>query len=208
MTVITEQLEGLLQAQSIALADEHLDKGRAAAARVVEEARERIARRQAREEESYAAQAQRLCRQIRQAAEIRAQTEQDRLRWMLVESVLAEVREGLRRVVEDDARYRQVLTRYLAEASVALPDGKLTAQVATHDLERLRPHWPAMIQAAAPGREVALEAIDAPITGGMRVVAADGRRRVDNTFEGRMARMEAQVRRTIMERLFAEAATS
>lgn len=205
MTLLTDQLEGLLQAQSIELADEHLDKGRASAERIRAETKARLERLECQEELRLGFEAQRACRQLMQAAEIRRDAEQDRLRWALAQSVLAELRERLKNIVEDDTRYREVLVRYLAEACAALPEGALRAQVTTRDLERLRPQWTALVTAAAPGREVGLEALDESgesVSGGLRVYLADGSRRVDNTFEGRMARMDEALLRVIMERLF------
>ncbi len=202
MSQHTEKLEGLLAAQAMALADQHLHKAREASNQVRQELQARLRKLEEGEEQRYQLEAERLCRQIIQASKLRMDSEHDRLRWALAQDVLAEVRKRLEQLTQDAPRYRQVLQGYLAEAAQAMPEGELVAELNPRDLDALRPNWAALASQAVPGRKVELAPLPDHATGGMRVRSADGRLRVDNTFEGRLARVQDEVLGVIMDKLF------
>lgn len=205
MSQHTEKLEGLLYAQAMNLAEQHLERGREAREQIGQELQARLQQLQVGEEQHYQREAERLCRQLLQSSKIRIDTELDRLRWALVQGVLADVRKRLETIPENPARYRKVLEGYLAEAAAAMPQGELVAELRPHDIESLRPHWEAMTARAAPGRKVILASLAEPASGGMVVHGEDGRLRVNNTFEGRLARMQDEVLGSIMDQLFNQA---
>jgi V/A-type H+-transporting ATPase subunit E len=62
-----------------------------------------------------------------------------------------------------------------------------------------------MAARAAPGRKIALASLAEHASGGVMVRTAEGRTRVNNTFEGRLARMQEEVLGTIMDKLFKQA---
>ncbi len=197
-----EKLEGLLQAQAMNLADQHLQQGRQASEQIKRELQAKLQNIAEGEEQRYQLEATRLCRQLLQASKIRLDTDLDRLRWALVQDVLAEARTRLEKLAEETDRYHKVLQGYLAEAAQAMPEGDLVAEVNPRDLDRLRPHWDQLAGQAAPGRKVELAQLAGQASSGMMVRSADGRQRVDNTFEGRLNRMQDEVLGIIMDRLF------
>lgn len=201
MSQHTEKLEGLLQAQAMDLAERHLEKGRQTSDQIIEDMQARLRQLEEGEELRFQLEAEHLCRQVMQSARLRVDAELDRLRWTLTEGVLAEVRERLKKLVDDRERYRSVLGRYLSEASQAIPEGNLVAELSPRDMEWIRPEWDALVKQSASGRHVSLTALSNPISGGMLVSSEAGSQRIDNTFEGRLARMENELLATIMDRL-------
>ena len=202
MSQHTEKLEGLLYAQAMALADQHLHKAHEASEQIGQELQARLRKLEEGEEQRYQLEAERLCRQIIQAAKLRMDSEHDRLRWALTQDVLAEVRKRLEQLTQDTPRYHQVLQAYLAEAARALPEGDLVAELNPRDLDALRPQWGRIAAQAAPGRKVELAPLSEHATGGMLVRSTDGWLRVDNTFEGRLERLQVEVLDVIMDKLF------
>lgn len=204
MSQLTEKLEGLLQAQAMDLARKNLDAGQHAAQRIRNESKARLQSLLDGEEQRFQQEAARQCRQILQSARLRLDSEQDRMRWALAQDALSRVRAQLHAVVEDAPRYRSTLTRYIAEAASAIPDGKLVVEMRPHDIEALGEGWAALAAESAPGRTLALSPLKAHASGGVVVRNEAGTQRVDNTFEGRMARMENQLLDQIMDLLFTE----
>lgn len=202
MTQHTEKLEGLLYAQAMSLAEQHLQKGRQTSEQIKQELQAKLQQLEQGEELRYQLEAEQLCRQILQASKIRMDTELDRLRWALIQGVLADVRSRLEKLAENPDSYHPVLERYLAEAARVMPEGDLVAELSARDLEGLRTVWERMVEQAVPGRKVTLAPLASPASGGMVVRTGDGKLRVDNTFEGRLARMEDEVLGLIIDRLF------
>lgn len=202
MSQHTEKLEGLLQAQAMDLAERHLEKGRQTSDQILADMQARLRQIEEGEELRFQLEAEHLCRQIMQSAHLRIDAELGRLRWTLTQGVLAEARLRLGKVVDDKERYRSVLGRYLSEAANAIPEGNLVAEMNPRDMEWLRPDWDALVKQSAPRRQVSLMAMSGQISGGMRVSNEEGSRRIDNTFEGRLVRMENESLGAIMDALF------
>lgn len=198
----TEKLEGLLYAQAMALARQHRQKADEATQQIQRELEARLGKREEGEAQRYQLEAELRCRQLIQAARLRIDSEHDRLRWTLAQDVLHEVGKRLEALTRDTARYHGVLEGYLAEAARAMPEGDLVAELNPRDLEALHPVWHELVERVAPGRTLVLGALADHVTGGIRVRSADGRLRVDNTFEGRLERLHDAVLREIMDRLF------
>lgn len=202
MSQHSEKLEGLLTAQAMALADQHLRKAREASEQIEQELQAKLRKLEEGEAQRYQLEAERLCRQLLQATKLRIDSEHDRLRWALAQDALHEVRKRLEQLTQDAPRYHAILQGYLAEAAQVMPEGELVAELNPRDLDALRPHWHELAAQAAPGRKVELAPLTEHASGGMRVRSADGRLRVDNTFEGRLARLQDEVLGVIMDRLF------
>ncbi len=205
MTQHTEKLEGLLFAQAMNLAAQHLEKGRQTSEQIKHELQTKLQRLREGEEQSFQHEAEQLCRQIMQTSKIRLDTEMDRLHWALVQGVLADVRKRLEKIPDNPGRYHKVLENYLAEAASAIPEGDLVAELSPRDIEGLRPVWKDLAARAASGRKLELAPLAEHTIGGVMVRSGDGRVRVNNTFEGRLARMQDEVLSTIMDTLFQKA---
>lgn len=198
----SERLEGLLYAQAMNMAEEHMERGRQASEQIKRETQAGLQRLKEGEELRYQLEAEQLCRQILQTSKLRLDTELDRLRWAMVQDVLAEVRKRLNRLPQHPDRYHKILERFLAEAASAMPEGDLVAELDPRDIESLRGIWDSLVQRAAPGRKVSLVSLAEHTGGGMMVRTADGRLRVNNTFDGRLARMQDEMLGTIVDKLF------
>lgn len=204
MSELTSKLEGLLEAQAMGLAQQHLETGQHTALQIQQETEARLQRLQDGEEQRFQHEAEQRCRQLLQGAKLRMDAESDRVRWALAQDVLSEVRARLEKLPEDRQRYRAALAHYLAEAAAAIPGDDLVAELLPRDIEQFRADWDELAAQAAPGRRVTLTSSQGMSTGGMRVTDAAGNLRLDNTFEGRLARMEHTLLAGVMEILFAE----
>lgn len=202
MTQHTEKLEGLLYAQAMNLAEQHLERGRQASEQIRQELQARLQQLQEGEEQRFQHEAEQRCRQMLQTSKLRLDMEMDRLRWALVQGVLADVRKHLESLPENPEKYHLVLESYLAEAAAAIPEGDLVVELNPRDIERLKPVWSGLVARAASGRKVAVAPLSEHAIGGLAVRTEDGLVRVNNTFEGRLARMQDELLSTIMEKLF------
>jgi V/A-type H+-transporting ATPase subunit E len=115
------------------------------------------------------------------------------------------VRERLSQLGTDEASYLPLLRQLLNKAADAVP-GELIAQLNGRDRQRLAAGWEAFCREAVPGRRIALAEDVLEVSGGVMIYDATRNVRVDNTFEGRMERQQAELERVVMERLFASVA--
>jgi V/A-type H+-transporting ATPase subunit E len=202
MSQQTEKLEGLLYAEAMNLAQQHLEKGRQTSEQIGQELQGKLQQLEKGEGVRYQHESEQLYRQRVQAAKLKIDSELDRLRWALIQGVLADVRARLEKLVENPDQYHQVLAGYLAEAARVIPEGELIAELRPNDLDGIRPAWDRLIEQAAPGRKLTLAPLPVHASGGMMIRTEDGSLRVDNTFEGRLARMENEVLGLIKKKLF------
>jgi V/A-type H+-transporting ATPase subunit E len=140
-----------------------------------------------------------------QVAEARMAAELDRLRWALTEATLSGVQLAFRNLVGDEKRYSEVMEAWLANAAQALPAGDLIAEVRPADQPNLSRNWARIVERAAPGRKVELHVHSKLSEGGIRVLLANNRAQLDQTFEARRSRLADELAREAMERLFASA---
>ena len=197
-----ENLEQAIMARAQHLAREFQVKAERQRDHILRDAAEKLHNAEEREVLAAKAEAERLFRRVTQASELKLQGRLDRLRWELVQTVQGRLQERMLALRADRAGYREWLATMIAEAAELLPQGELTAEVNTEDLAWLAPEWPALVAAAAPGRDIRLA--DQPTwgSGGVRLRTTDNRAQVDNRFEGRMARLEAGIQRVILRQLF------
>lgn len=198
-----EDLESALMARAKALAEEYLVHARRTRDQILADATERLRLREDREILAAKAAAERLYRQRVQAAEIRFEEELDRFRWALVRRVMDALPARLEELAADETRYRPLLSRYLARAAKAIESEALAASLNERDLARYGGRWEAFCREAGVAKAVALARTPIACRGGVRVSSADGRIRIDDTFEGRLERMQEELQAVIMERLFA-----
>ena len=196
-------LEQALLARARDLVREHLEKAASERERILAEVAQRLRLREEREILAAKADAERAFRRRVQAAEIRMQGELDRLRWTLVQTVLGAVRAELVRVADDERVYLPVLAGYLRAAAGHVEGDALVADLNTRDRERFGARWDAFAAEVVPAKRVSLSAVAIAASGGVIVRTPDNQVRVDNTFEGRIDRLEETVHAAILERLFA-----
>jgi V/A-type H+-transporting ATPase subunit E len=196
-------LEQALLARARELVREHLEKAASERERILAEVAQRLRLREEREILAAKADAERAFRRRVQAAEIRMQGELDRLRWTLVQTVLGSVRAELARVADDEHLYLPVLAGYLRSAAECLDGSALVADLNMRDRERFASRWDALAAEAVPKKHLSLSPTAITASGGVIVRTPNNQVRVDNTFEGRIDRLEETVHAAILERLFA-----
>lgn len=198
-------LEEALLARARVLADEYRARGRESRQRILQEAHERLRQREEEETLRAKALAERIKRRRIQAGELKMRAELDRLCWTRMEAALAKARHQLARFSEDEARYLPVLRQFLEQAAKAIECDELVAQVNARDLKRLTARWEAWSN--IPAKRVHLSPQPIECTGGVMVQSRDERIRMDNTFEGRLERLQNKLYQTVLDQLFAAAQT-
>ncbi len=199
-------LERALLDRAKRLAEEYLDKAHDARERIIQDENERLQLREERETLAAEADGERLYRRRVQASELRLQAELDKLRWQLVVEVKETVRGRLAALAEADGpQYDQVIGTLLRQSAKAIPNGVLRVEMNARDLERYAPQWLALCAEWLPGREAELAESPLHIDGGILVRDAANRELVDNSFRGRMERLEEALNQVIIERLLVRA---
>jgi V/A-type H+-transporting ATPase subunit E len=194
-------LEAALAERANKLAGEHLAGGHQARERILAETQQRLLIEKEREVLVAKVRAERAYEQQIQAAELDLRAELDRLRRELSDAALAKLPARLAALTADEARYLPLLLDYLRESAQAIERDDLVAQFNARDLPRLQQDWARYAREAAPGKRLALSPQPLDCIGGVLVSSADHDIRIDNTFEGRMERMEETLQGALAERL-------
>ncbi|CAK0747611.1 V-type ATP synthase subunit E [Gammaproteobacteria bacterium] len=203
-----EELERALLARAQTLAEEYLERARRSRDRILDEENERLSLREDREVLAAKALAERTYRRQVQQAELTRQEEFDRLRWTLIRGVMDILAERLARIAHDEEHYLPILSQFLAHAAHAIERKDLVCEINATDLHRLHARWDSFSRVAVPDHHIILHHEPRHCSGGLLLRTTDDRIRVDNTFEGRLARMEEQLERVIRKRLFATAGSA
>ena len=198
-----EELERALLGRAETLAAEYVERARRSRDRILEEENERLRLREEREVLAAKAVADRTYRRLVQQAELTYQEELDRLRWTLIRAIIDALPEQLVQVSQNEERYLPLCAQFLASAARAIGDDHLVCEVNAVDLRRLQARWDTFAHTAVPNRRITLHPEPRHCSGGLLLRTADDRIRVDNTFEGRLARLGEQLERIVQERLFA-----
>lgn len=199
MNQVTE-LEQAILARAQQLANQFAEQAQRTRDSLLREASERLRQRESREETLARALGDRHYRQRVQAAELKLQSDLDRTRWNLVRHVEDRLQERLEVFMRDEAKYTAYLRGLLQEAAAQMEARILIVRTNAADRHRLEKIWDE-IQAASPDHDLRLEETPIETVSGVLLLSEDERVRVDNTFEGRMARLRLRIQRVILERL-------
>ena len=196
-----QELEQAILARAGRLAAELGERGNRSRDSILREAAERLRLREAREESIAKSLGERTFRQRVQASELKMQTNLDRLRWDLVQDVERRLADRMRAFMHDEPAYGAWLQALIANAAAQIERECVIVSANPRDHQRLFARWDSVAQDLPKGRSAALA--DSPIEtlGGVLVTSEDGRIRVDNRFEGRLARLRPRIQQTILERL-------
>lgn len=198
-----QALEEALLSRAQALAGEYLAHGRETRELILGETNASLHRREEQETLHAKSLGERIYRQRVQASELAMRAELDRLRWTWVQSTLEKAQTHLARLAEDENGYLPILARLLKQAAGVIERDELVARVSSRDRERLRGRWESWSGPLAPDKHIVLSPEPIDCTGGILLQNHDQRIRVDNTFEGRLERLQDELQRVILERLFA-----
>ena len=197
-----QALEQAIMTRAQELAKEFHDKANRQRDTILRDAAERLHLAEEREVLVAKAEAERHFRRVTQASELKMQARLDQLRWELVRAVEGRLAQRMQALRDDRPAYRAWLVEMVRNAAALLPAGELTAEVNAEDLNWLADDWPALVAEAAPDRSISLAEKPTWGSGGLKLCTVDKRAQVDNRFEGRLSRFEADVQRVILQQLF------
>nr|WP_242469396.1 V-type ATP synthase subunit E family protein [Rhabdochromatium marinum] len=194
-------MEQAILARAERLAQEYRERGQRSRDAILREAASKLRLREEREDSIAKALGERTFRQRVQAQEIKMQSDLDRTRWNLVRNVEARLTEKMLAHTENEPAYLETLSGFIRAAAEEIEHHELRVHANARDLKRLQSHWERIL-AVVPD-QVQLKLAEDPINtlAGVLISSADERIRVDNTFEGRLARLGTRVQQTILERL-------
>jgi V/A-type H+/Na+-transporting ATPase subunit E len=194
------ELEQAILARAQQLADQFAEQAQRMRESLLRDAAERLRQREQREEALARALGDRRYQQRIQAAELKLQSNMDRIRWNLVRGVEARLDERMRSLIADEPAYLDYLRGLLREGLGQMEGTRLSVRTNAADGERLAAIWEA-VRGEAPERELRLDETPIETLGGVLLLSDDGRVRVDNTYEGRLARLRPRLQQVILERL-------
>lgn len=201
MVTQAHELEEAILARAERLATEYRERANRSRDQILRDAADKLRLREQREEAIAKALGERTYRQQVQAEELKLQSHLDRVRWNLVRDVENRLAERMTEHAKDEQAYLETLTGFIARAAETMEREHLRVAANARDQGLLKSHW-ASIEAALPdGKRAELAAEPINALGGVLVTSDDGRIRVDNTFEGRSARLRARMQQAILERL-------
>ena len=195
------ELETAILQRADRLAAEYRSRAERSRENILREAQERLRLREEREVLLAKARAERAYRRKVQASELKLHKEMDRLLWNLVEGVREGLSGRMQRLAQDEARYLPLLQKLIGKAALEIERDQLVAEFNARDLERLAPDWDRFVQHCAPGKKIELASTPIETVGGVMLRSEDNRIHLDNTFEGRMERLQSQLQQVIIERL-------
>ncbi|MBK1730524.1 V-type ATP synthase subunit E family protein [Thiococcus pfennigii] len=195
-----DDLEQAILARAEQLARQYRERANRSRDNILREAAEKRRLREQREEASARALGERAFRQQVQASELTMQSQLDRTRWNLMQSVERRLAERMRLFMTDEDAYLAFLKDLIVASAHAIEDDRLEVLANAADIKRLPRVWET-VAAALPERDLRLVEEPLATLGGVLVRSADRRIRVDNSFEGRLARLGPQITQVIFERL-------
>jgi V/A-type H+-transporting ATPase subunit E len=203
-----EELESAILARAERLAGEYRERAERSRDRILREAAEQLRLREEREVLVAKSLADRTYRRKVQSSELRLHAHMDHLRWNLVRGVEQRLKERMLAFIEREQEYDRVLQGYLAQGARLIERDELVAELNPHDQQRLEGRWEEFVRKTVPDKRIRLSPDTIDTLGGVLVRTADGRIRLDNTFEGRRERLRPQLYQIIVERLIPAAVDS
>jgi V/A-type H+-transporting ATPase subunit E len=196
-----EDLEQAILARAERLANEFRERADRSRDAILREAAEKLRLREQREEAIATSLGERSYRQQVQAEELRLQSHLDQVRWNLVCDVENRLAKQMRALAADEPAYLKTLLGLIATAAAEIEGDSLIIAANAHDQRLLAANWE-QVQQALPAHKQARLA-DEPIDTLAGVLLTDDARRirVDNSFEGRMARLRTSIQQSIQQHL-------
>lgn len=200
-----EQLEQAILQRAQTLADSHLSSAEQQRRKIMADSATRLRQReeQANTEAKTAAD-QEYRRQV-QASEIKMQAQLDQLRWSLMQSAIAELREQLQQITQQPQQYLNILKQYLQHAASHIEADVLEVQVNAQDYELLNQQWATFVTDCNIQQTCHLSTETQPVLGGLLVYSENHRIQVDNTFDGIIERSLDELYQEMNTQLFATA---
>lgn len=195
------ELEAAILNRANRLAVEYRERAEHSRDNILRDAHDKLHLREEREVLLAKSKAERTYRQQVQANELKQHKEMDHLRWNLVEAVLERLHDRMQTFTQDRESYLSRLKSVLSKGAQQFERKKLVIEVNAQDLEELQPIWESFAKEAAPDKELILSTIPIETLGGVMIRSEDNRIRLNNTYEGRLERLDTSLHQIIIERL-------
>jgi V/A-type H+/Na+-transporting ATPase subunit E len=196
-----QELEQAILARAERLATEYRERANRSRDSILREASERLRLRESREESIAKALAERTFRQRVQASELKMQSHLDLMRWNLVRDVEQRLVDRMRAFMQDEVTYSGWLQSLIVAGASKIEQGSILVSANARDHQRLFARWDGIVAQLPPAQKANLSELPIETLCGVLITSADGRVRVDNTFEGRLERLRPRVQQVILERL-------
>lgn len=203
-----EQLENAILKRAQTLADAQLHDAQQQCEQVQRDLNKRLQHREERETHLAKAIADKTYRRHVQASEIKMHAELDQLRWSLIQMVMTQLKHRLQQLREKPDSYLPLLRQYFTNAMSILERDHLVVEVNAQDYELLIAQWENLINECAPGKKCSLTVNKVTSIGGLLIRDESNQIRIDNTFEGLIARLENELYQVITTQLFAFVGTN
>jgi V/A-type H+-transporting ATPase subunit E len=201
MVTQAHELEEAILARAERLANEYRERANRSRDQILRDAADKLRLREQREEAIAKSLGERTYRQQVQAEELKLQSHLDRVRWNLVRDVEHRLAERMSAHAQDQSAYLKTLTGLIVTAAGAIERDAVQVAANARDTKLLHSHWSEITAALPADKQATLAEEPVDALAGVLVTSNDGRIRVDNTFEGRMARLRMQIQQRILERL-------
>ena len=195
-----EALERAILARAERLAGEFRDRAKRTSDSILREAAEKLRLREQREDAIAKTLGDRTFRQQVQAEELRMQSLLDSTRWDLVTQVEAQLVEQMQALMAKETVYLKTLRGFIDTAATEIGHERLHVQANSSDVRLLHAHWADILEHVGK-KSLRLDENPIKTLGGVLVTSNDHRIRVDNTFEGRLARLRLRIQQVIQDRL-------
>jgi V/A-type H+/Na+-transporting ATPase subunit E len=173
-----------------------------AARRITLESQERLRQREERELSAARARADRERQRLVQSRASALKGDLERDCFERYAQVMRTVRERLAALADNEREYLPILEGLLREGAACLGSEALKVTLNRRDREHLTARWESIARRVAPGQGITLAPDYHSDRGGAILTSADGRLRMDNTFEGRIERLGNALYRAVLGELF------
>ena len=136
-----------------------------------------------------------------QADELKLQSILDHMRWNLVQMVIQRLSERMLELREDQTSYHSLLRSLLKKAVNQIESDRLEVSFNLDDRRQLAANWEAFIECLTADKTLLLSGSSIETIGGLVVTTEDRRIKIDQTFEGRLQRLQRKIHQTLVERM-------
>jgi len=200
MTDKIGELEAAILGQAEQLAEEYRAQAQRSCRNILQEARDCLHVREEREILLAKSMAERSYRRQVLSQELALQAKLDRLRWGLVRAVQERLQSELQTLAKDEARYLPLLRDFIAHSAAQFNQSALVVEANASDRALLAAAWDD-VRSVAADKQLTLGEAQLDCSGGVLLRTPDNCERLDQTFEGRMHRLSAELHRVIQETL-------
>jgi V/A-type H+-transporting ATPase subunit E len=196
-----DELENAILARAERLASEYRERAQRSRDNILRDAAEKLRLREQREEAIAKTLGDRAYRQQVQAEELKLQSHLDLVRWNLVRDVESRLAEQMEAHRKDSTAYLKTLQGFIQTALTEMERSQVILRANSADLKLLTKQWDRVAETLPADTQANLDENPIETLGGVMIESSDGKIRVDNTFEGRLARLRSRLQQVILERL-------